>query len=313
MPPRTSAILRVFLLVSGWLIVVVPTLSAQVTEPTAQVRWKDLPDSLRLSESVETTLEIEATAPFEVKGEVWNLVDQDPTPFWEIRSRGPVQSEMTRRDSTSSYVWSQTIRLQPRVAGREVRLSLRPLLLRFLPEATRPVAVEVALEVPPRALRVDAAPAEGPLKTDPYPPPQAAARPPQAILWLGIVGSLLGGTLLLVRLVRPAQTPPVMGLQPELSPADYINPIYPAATFAVALRAWLYVRLGGLPASYSTPEAIQAGAAMEGIVNQAGDSIPREVIRSILERCDAAQYGAEDLSESERQTLWDLAQNRPDA
>jgi hypothetical protein len=279
----------------GWALAVVLLTAAagRAADVTAAVTAE--PRTVRLSESVRVTLSVEGAAPLRV--ELSNeVLDEESAAAWRARPAGP--ATVTDRPGGRQR-WARTYRFDPYLSGQPLRLGFAPATARAGTDpqpqtvAWEPVNVTVTTEV---TAATEPRPTTGIEDLPPIGAPTNSLRDRIAVFaGLGVavvLAGAVGAWLLRKRRRGPPPSPEEWAAArlDELTPDD---PTF-ADRLSDVLRTFLE-RRSGLPATRRTTAELLT--AVEP------DAIPVELVRPVLERCDAAKFAGLDPTPDERRQL----------
>ncbi len=255
-----------------------PTAALAFALPAKDREW------VWLSESLTATVRVEGPAPLVVAAPK-DWLAPAAAGAWKVTALGNPKEE---RAPDGRAAWTQSLRLDPYTPGEAVPLAFAPLPVRAGGSAA------VSLELPSRSVTVktrfesaqasDALPITG-YEDPPAPSPTGSYGPAIAFVVCGLIAAAIIGAL------RRRKTPPPTAPTPaeRLAALDARAGDLDDAAFATELTEILRGHLEsahGVPAPRrSTPEL--------------GDAPPLDRYKPILDRCDAARFGAAPLDRRE--------------
>lgn len=269
---------------------------ASGADVTAEVQAE--PRAVRLSGSVRVTLSVEGTAPLRVEVPD-DILDEGSADAWRARPAGPAAIADL---PGGRQRWARTYRLDPYLEGKPLHLGFAPAQA-FAGTDPQPkevvwksVGVTVTAEVTGTS---EARPATG---IEELPPADVAdSLQERAAVFAALgVAVVLAGVAGAWLLRKHRQAPPPSPEEWAANHLDELSPDDPAFADRLSdvLRTFLE-RRSGLPATRrTTAELLIAAESAAG-----PDVVPVDLVRPVLERCDAAKFAGLDPTPDERRQL----------
>jgi hypothetical protein len=279
----------------GWALaaVLLTAVAGRAADVTAAVTAE--PRAVRLSESVRVTLSVEGTAPLRVELPD-EVLDEESAAAWRARPDSPA----TVTDLPDGRQrWARTYRFDPYLPGQPLRLGFAPAMA-FV--GTDPQPKEVAWEPVNVTVTTEVTAATEPRPTTGIEELPSVGTPTTSLRDRIAVFAGLGGAVVLAGAVgawllrRRRRSPPPSPEEWAAARLDELDPDDPAFADRLSdvLRTFLE-RHSGLPATRRT--------TAELLIAVEPDTIPVELVRPVLERCDAAKFAGLDPAPEERRQL----------